>query len=250
MAEFLENLIGLIETALYGGHLKAMLILAGTGAAALALAVFISVQIVKSWRQAVEDDPAMARARRLELFYLDRPLRAEIVLEYPSFRARREAMRNGYPPCGPDKLLRAVREAWYNEFVKFELDRAIHDMARAGAKHPAAARKAVKLLRETRRSLPSGITTVIVTRGVFRKEWRYGLDAAHEWLDTVQKDKAGPSAAETFMAIKSGQYQCAYCRRDLNENIILKAVRTESGHAVPACTRCLAGMKTKKTSSE
>lgn len=247
MADILTKLIGFIEQNLYSGHFKAILIIAGAGLAVLALAAFILVQAVKAHAAAVENDPVMARARRLEAFYLDRPLRAEAVLEYETFKARREAMRREYPPCRPAMLQKAVREAWYNEFIKFELDREIHGIKKAKSKHPAAIRRAAKLLRETKRSLPSGITAVTVTRNMFRRERRYSLDSAHAWLDAMLEDKSGPSSAETFLAIRSGQYRCAYCNRDLNENIILKAVRTESGHVVPACTKCLTAMETEHT---
>lgn len=240
MAEILIDLIDVLEKALASGRFKELVTISFAIIAIIALIVFAIIQAIKSWLYRIETDPIVYHAWRIAQFYQDRPLRAEITLAYPNWKTRRINMKNEYPDCDTGKLKHAVREAEYNEFIKLELDREIRELRKFKTRHPTARKRALKLLNQTRRAIPSGILTIIKTGRWFQSERRYTLAYSHKWLGHLIKSDPDPS--KTFQAIQANQYQCAYCRRDLNDNIILQAVVTEKNNIVPICQDCLKRM--------
>lgn len=239
MAEMLNKLAELLEQILYGGHFKTILILAGTILIAVPMLVMIAVSIYRWRSDRIDNDSVMGHALRLSRFYLDRPLRAEIILDHRTWSQRFQTFREKYPPCDPNKLAQAVREAEFNEFVKFELDREIRELKQKNiTKNRTALKRALVMLQETKKQLPSGVFIIFTTKHRFRHRMNCDLNHAHEWLKHIKPRSKDPSPAETFQAIKSNHYQCAYCHKDLNDGIRLQTVVTESGRTIPVCTHC------------
>lgn len=239
IAAILNNLAELLEQILYGGHFRTILILFVIILAAVPVLVMTAVYICKWRSDRIDNDPIMGHALRLSQFYRDRPLRAEIILNHRTWRQRFQTFREKYPPCDPNGLARAIREAEFNEFVKFELDREIRELKQKNiTKNRAAMNRALKMLRETRKQLPSGVFIILATKHRFRHRMNCDLSHAHAWLKHVEPRSKDPGPAETFQAIKLNHYQCAYCHRDLNDGIRLRAVVTESGRTIPVCNHC------------
>lgn len=234
-----------IEPILYGGHIGAILAVLAGLLLALFLAVLLLIFLAKRYQRKIDEDPVTRHAARLEQFYMDRTLPAEIRLEYRTRKDRREAMRSDFPDCSPDALKNAVREAEYNEFVQFELDREMRAL-RQRTGNGAAARRALKRLAELRRRLPHGAVAIFECRRAFPKIWRYKLDDAHTWLDEIAPGTHDVPSGDAFEAIKAHMYRCAYCKKDLNEDIVLTVVKTEKGAAVPACRACVQKAGRKK----
>lgn len=233
-----------IEPILYGGHVKSVLIVLASILACLLLAVLALVWAARRRQRRIDMDPATRHAARVEQFYLDRPLPAEIRIGYRTRKERREAMRADFPPCQGPALRDAVREAEYNEFVKFELDREIRAM-RQRPGNRTAIRKAAKRLAAARKALPYGVVAIFECPRAFPRIWRYKLDDAHAWLDEASPGTHGIPSADAFEMIKANMYRCAYCKKDLNEDIALTVVKTGNGAAVPACRSCLRRMAEK-----
>lgn len=239
MAAMLNKLAELLEQIIYGGHFKTILILAGTILIAVPMLIMIAVYICKWWSDRIDNDPVMGHALRLSQFYLDRPLRAEIILNHRTWRQRFQTFREKYPPCDPNGLAHAIREAEFNEFVKFELDREIRELKQKNiTKNRTALKRALVMLRETKKQLPSGVFITLTTKHRFRHRMNCDLSHAHEWLKHVKPRSKDPNPAETFQAIKSNHYQCAYCHRDLNDGVRLQAVISQSGRTIPVCDQC------------
>lgn len=247
IAAILDNLTELLEQILYGGHFKTILVLFGMILAIVPVLVMTAVSIYRWRSDRIDNDPVMGHALRLSQFYLDRPLRAEIVLNHRTWRQRFQTFREKYPPCDPNKLAQAVQEAEFNEFVKFELDREVRELKQKNiTKNRAAMNRALKMLRETRKQLPSGVFIILATKHRFRHRMNCNLGHAHAWLKHVRPRSKGPGPAETFQAIQSNHYQCAYCHRDLNDGVRLQAVVTGSGRTIPVCDQCKQEKLTQK----
>lgn len=227
-----------VEALAAAGQLKAAIIAAVIAVLSTFLIAAITLHLISRHRENMISHPAMQDALRISAFYLDRPLLAEIRLEYPSLKARREAIKSDAPACEPRKLERAVWEAEYNEFICWELDNEIRDLKKRHVKAPRGAiRRALKELADTKRRMPHGVTAIFKTKYGLNRQFLYKLSYAHSWLDKINTQDNIP-AADKFQSIRANKFQCAWCGSDWNDGARLRVVRTKSGALAPVCARC------------
>lgn len=198
--------------------------------------VLLALRITGDMRQKDLDHPVMAAARRLSNFYLDRPLPAILAVKTDSWASAREAAKQEFPPCDPGDLAEAIREAEYNEFVAWELDREIREFGNTHLKaKPRILKIAVKELRYARKLLPSGITVRLEPPRGRPKVIAKDLEAAHAWLDEVKRPKIGSETR--FRTIRKHKFRCAKCGTDWNDGARLELVQ-DGRDLVPVCAKC------------
>lgn len=205
---------------------------------AMAAVAAILAHILKRRHDRTMNDPVVSAAYRLSQFYMDRPLPAMLTLHRKNRRGRRQAMSENFPSCSLPELERAVWEAEYNEFVSYELDNEISHIRKAfpkSAKRPI--RIAIRMLNETRRYLPHGMSVRFTCPHTFPKDLRYRLPDAHAWLDHA---RGSGRVDEDFKAIRNSRFRCARCGANWNEDISLHVSMSENGIPIVLCSRCAA----------